>query len=434
MTSIPELNDFLARLNARRERLSVLAERGRMRDAEELGEEVDELGEQLMQADEELRTQQAELDEARHVIEIVAARNDELFEASATAYVVTDRAGRLLSVNRSAAALIADTPARRVIQPFATRFALADRAAIRSLINRAGGSAAESRAVFTGDGALLRPDGTTLPVDISMRADRDLGSGSATLLWELTPRPRLEVMRDADALLPGVQSEHALSADPTPAQLLDQVVQTAVSTVPGAEHAGILLLRTGQRIETPAATSDLAVECARVQYEVGEGPGWQAIVGDRGVVVIAEMRNERRWRRFAERAAQLGVRSLLACQLPAPRGTLGSLNLYSGEPTAFGADSVLICRAIATHATIALARSDRERELRRAIDSGTLIGQAINVVMARHHLTAGSAFEKLVADARSEQLAVRELARRLIDTGANGDVGPAPLTIVDNST
>src|SRR5262249_38176766 len=161
MTSMPELNEFLARLNARRERLTVLAERGRVRDAEELVEEVDELGEQLMLADEELRTQQAELDEARRALEVVAARNDELFEASSTAYVLTDRAGVLLSANRRAAALIADTPARRAIRPFATRFAVADRPAIRSLINRAGASAAVSRAAFTAEGALLRPDGTT---------------------------------------------------------------------------------------------------------------------------------------------------------------------------------------------------------------------------------------------------------------------------------
>ena len=429
MSSLPELNEFLARLSKRRERLTVLAERGRVRDAEELIDEVDELGEQLMQADEELRTQQAELDEARRFLEIVAARNEELFEASSSAYVLTDRAGILLSANRRAAALIADTPARRVIRPFATRFAVADRPAIRSLIIRAGASAAASRAVFTGQGALLRPDGTTLPVDISVRADHNLGSGSSTLLWELTPRPRLEVMQATDALLPGLQAEHAPRADATPAELLDHAVEMAVATVPGAEHAGILLLRAGQRIETPAATSDLATECARVQYEVGDGPGWQAIIGDRGVVVIDEMRTERRWRRFAERAAQLGVRSLLACQLPTPRGTLGSLNLYAAEPYAFGTDSVLICRAIATHASIALARADRERELQRAIDSGGLIGQAISILMARHHITAGSAFETLVADSLNDQTTVSELARRVVDAGANGDAGPATLPV-----
>ncbi len=426
---MPELNEFLARLNARRERLTVLAERGRVRDAEELVEEVDELGEQLMLADEELRTQQAELDEARRALEVVAARNDELFEASSAAYVLTDRVGVLLSANRRAAALIADTPARRAIRPFATRFAVADRSAIRSLINHAGGGVSESGAMFTSAGALLRPDGTTLPVDISVRADRDPGTGLSTLLWELTPRRRLEVMHDAEAVATGLQSEHGPGADATPAELLDDVVEMAVSTVPGAEHASILLLRAGQPIETPAASSDLAAECDRVQYEVGDGPGWHAVVGDRGVVVIHEMRTERRWRRFAERAAALGVRSMLACHLPTPRGTLGSLNLYAAEPDAFGSDSVLIGRVVATHAAVALALADQDRELQRAIDRGELVGQAIRILIRRHHFTATSAFEKLVADSRTNQVTVGEQAQQLVDAVAKGDTGPATVTI-----
>lgn len=426
---MPELNEFLARLNARRERLTALAKRGRVLDAEELVGEVDALGEQLRQAGEELRAQQAELDDTRRALEIVAARNDELFEASSAAYVLTDRAGVLLSANRRAAALIADTPTRRAIRPFTTRFAVADRPGIRSLINHAAGSVAESGSVFTGEGALLRPDGRTLPVDIAVRADRDPGTGLPTLLWELTPRPRLEVMHDADAVVPGLQTEGAPTYDATPAELLDHVVETAVSIVPGAEHASILMLRAGQPIETPAASSDLAAEWDRVQYEVGDGPGWHAVVGDRGVVVIPEMRDERRWRRFAERAAGLGVRSLLACHLPTPRGTLGSLNLYSTEPDAFGSDSVLIGRVVATRAAIALAMADQERELQRAIDRGELIGQAVRVLMVRDHVTAGSAFETLVEDSGSNRLTINEQAQRLVDPGAVDDVGPATLTI-----
>jgi PAS domain-containing protein len=426
---MPELNEFLARLNARRERLTVLAERGRVLDAEELVEEVDELGEQLMQADEELRTQQAELDDARRFLEMVAARNEELFEASSTAYVLTDRAGVLLNANRRAAALIADTPARAVIRPFATRFAVADRPGIRSLINRAGGSVAESESVFAGEGALLRPDGTTLRVAISVRPDRDPSTGLSTLWWELIPRPRLEVMHDGNAAVRGLQAESEPGEDATPAELLEHVVEMAVSIVPGAEHASILLLRAGQPIATPAATSDLAAEWDRVQYEVGDGPGWHAVVGDRGVVVIPEMRNERRWRRFAERAARLGVRSLLACHLPTPRGTLGSLNLYSAQHDAFGSDSVLLGRVVATRAAIALALTDQERELQRAIDRGELIGKAVRVLMARHHLTAGSAFERLVDDSSSNRLTVSEQAQRVAGPGAIDDVGPARLTL-----
>jgi ANTAR domain len=120
---------------------------------------------------------------------------------------------------------------------------------------------------------------------------------------------------------------------------------------------------------------------------------------------------------------------LLACQLPTPRGTLGSLNLYASEPYAFGTDSVLICRAIATHASIALARADREQELQRAIDSGGLIGQAMSILMARDHYTAGTAFETLLADSLSHEVTLSEVAGRLVESAADGDVGPAPLTL-----
>ena len=107
MTSLTELNEFLARLKARRLRVSDLAEHGRVRDAEELIDEVTELGEQLLVADEELRTQQEALADARLSLEIVAVRNEELFEAASSAYVITDLDGRIVRTNRSAAALIA---------------------------------------------------------------------------------------------------------------------------------------------------------------------------------------------------------------------------------------------------------------------------------------------------------------------------------------
>jgi hypothetical protein len=49
--------------------------------------------------------------------------------------------------------------------------------------------------------------------------------------------------------------------------------------------------------------------------------------------------------------------------------------------------------------------------------------------MARHHITAGSAFETLVADSRSSHVAIVELAHRLVASGADGDAGPATLTV-----
>lgn len=420
MTSVSELDDFLARLSARRQRLSTLAQYGRVRDAEELFDEVAELGEQLLVADEELRAQQASLDDARRALEVVAVRNEELFEAAATAYVVTDLDGHIVTANRAAAKLFADTPARSAVRPIATRFAITDRPTIRSMINQADVTI-EPRAGFTSEAAVLRPGGATVPVSVSVRPDHDLRAKQPRLLWELVPKaaPALRLVGDSDAGLMGELAELAqeLAEETVPVELLDRVVERAVAAVPGAEHAGVSLLSAGRRIETPAASSPLAAECDRAQYELGEGPCLQAIDDERGVLTVADMRLERRWPRFAARAAELGVHSLLACQLSTRRGTLGALNLYAGSADAFDADSVLIGTAFAAHAAIALAHVDREANLRRAIDSRETIGQAMGILMERYRLSAGGAFELLVAASHRGHVKLRELARRVVETG-----------------
>lgn len=415
MTSL-ELQDFLSRLSARRERVTLLVQRYRVRDASELFDEVAELGEQLMQADEELRTQQAELDEARHSIQLVAARNAELFDGSSTAYVITDAIGHLLQTNRSAAALLADPPTRKVVRPFATRFAVADRSQIRSMINRVSRDA-DGSAALTANVLLTRADGTTLPVKASVRVYAGVGDHERRLLWELDPQPQADAVKGALSLSELLADRAAqLSAEATPAELLAQVVELAASTVPGAEHAGISLLRAGRPIETPAATSALAEHCDQIQQHLEEGPGVRTI-DDGGVLVVEDMRHEPRWPRFAEQAARLGVRSLMTIQLATPRGTVGALNLYSEQPNAFDDESVLVCGAFATPAAVALAQDDRELNLRQASESRETIGQAMSILMERHHLTAGAAFDVLVAASHRHHVKLREVAQHVVDAG-----------------
>lgn len=423
MTSSLELQDFLSRLSARRERVTLLVQRYRVRDASELFDEVAELGEQLMQADEELRTQQAELDEARHSIQLVATRNAELFDGSSTAYVITDAIGHLLQTNRSAAALLADPPARKVVRPFATRFAVADRSQIRSMINRVSRHA-DGSAALTASVMLARPDGTTLPVKASVRVYAGVGDHERRLLWELDPQPQAGAVESALSLSELLADRAAqLSAEATPAELLAQVVELAASTVPGAEHAGISLLTAGRPIETPAATSAIAEQCDQAQQNLDEGPGLQAL-DDGGVLVVDDMWDEPRWPRFAEQATRLGVRSLMTCQLATPRGTVGALNLYSEQPNAFDDESVLVCGAFATPAAVALAQADRELNLRQALESRETIGQAMSILMERHHLTAGAAFDVLVAASHRHHVKLREVAQHVVDAGEDPEAPP----------
>jgi AmiR/NasT family two-component response regulator len=92
------------------------------------------------------------------------------------------------------------------------------------------------------------------------------------------------------------------------------------------------------------------------------------------------------------------------------------------RPRAFDDDSVLTCDALAAHAAIALAHADRELHLRRTIDSREMIGQAIGIVMDRYRLTAGSAFDLLVAAAQRQRVKLRDLTRHVVKTGEAGSV------------
>lgn len=56
---------------------------------------------------------------------------------------------------------------------------------------------------------------------------------------------------------------------------LDRIVGYAVELVDGCEAAGLMVIREG-RVETLAATDDVARTSDRVQGELGEGPCFDA--------------------------------------------------------------------------------------------------------------------------------------------------------------
>ncbi len=208
-------------------------------------------------------------------------------------------------------------------------------------------------------------------------------------------------------------------ADAAPLQdILQRALEFAVEFVPGCEEAGVSLVRRGKTVETPVTTGTMATECDQLQEELGEGPCVSAGLDTESTLRIEDMDTELRWPHFAPRAAELGVRSMLACQLATPRDRLGSLNLYSTRAHAFAADSELIGAAYATHVGLALGALDKEQNLRAALQSRELIGQAMGILMERHHVTATQAFDLMVLVSQRSHVKLRDIAEELTRTGA----------------
>ena len=62
-----------------------------------------------------------------------------------------------------------------------------------------------------------------------------------------------------------------------------------------------------------------------------------------------------------------------------------------------------------------------EANLERAVDSNRLVGQAMGILIERHRITSDEAFEMLRRTSQDHNVKLREVARRVIETGAEPD-------------
>jgi GAF domain-containing protein len=198
---------------------------------------------------------------------------------------------------------------------------------------------------------------------------------------------------------------------------LRAITHAAVGSVPGTDEAGITLVLDRRKIESRAPTGDLPREIDRAQERLGEGPCLDAVF-EQPTVRIGDIGDEDRWPRFTAEAAELGVRSMLSFRLFVTGGNLGALNLYSVHPRAFDEESESSGLVFASHAAVALAGAQQEDQLRAALASRDLIGQAKGILMNQFKLTADQAFQVLVRASTRTNRKLSDIAEELCATGA----------------
>jgi AmiR/NasT family two-component response regulator len=93
------------------------------------------------------------------------------------------------------------------------------------------------------------------------------------------------------------------------------------------------------------------------------------------------------------------------------------LSLYSSRRRAFSPAGELVAPVFASRAAIAVAHADQVHNLRRAIGSRQVIGQAVGILMERHRLSADDAFERLVIVSQRAHVKLRDVAARMTETG-----------------
>ncbi|MGY1841775.1 MULTISPECIES: GAF and ANTAR domain-containing protein [unclassified Modestobacter] len=209
----------------------------------------------------------------------------------------------------------------------------------------------------------------------------------------------------------------ALLAEPDVEDMVQRVVEAAAATLKPEVYVSVSLTRRNREVETAAASDERAVRADRLQYELGEGPCLDAI-WDHEVLQIDDLTTDEQYPRWSSKAAEeTGIRSVLSLQLFTQDGSLGALNLFSPQVRAFDSEDRGEGQAFAAQAAPALRRALNEENLRTAMATRTLIGQAQGILMERLKVTPEQAFSILSRLSQDTNTKLREVARRLTETG-----------------
>ncbi|EOD65157.1 ANTAR domain-containing protein with unknown sensor [Amycolatopsis vancoresmycina DSM 44592] len=217
-----------------------------------------------------------------------------------------------------------------------------------------------------------------------------------------------------------------LLGDTTVADALRHIVDAAVHVVAGADLVSITLLAADGSFFTPVETTPVANVLDQVQYRSGQGPCLSAALpSGPGYVISEDLRDDDRWPSFATAATGHGLRSIISTALqPADGGGVvgGALNLYSREPGGLDVADRHSALLLATHASLAIAHAQTaelaalERlNLRRAVSSRDVIGQAKGILMQRQGITAEAAFDLLRKTSQDLNVKLVDLAKTLAD-------------------
>ncbi len=222
---------------------------------------------------------------------------------------------------------------------------------------------------------------------------------------------------------------------------LHGVAAVAASVVEPPASCGITIQRDSQPVTV--TTSDArAAEVDQAQYETGTGPCLEALATGRRVEVT-DQRHDSRWPAYAERSVALGVRCSLSIPL-ADDGDriLGALNVYGYDrPREFGEDERHRVERFAAQAStairLAVQRSDQQdvvRQMEQALESRSVIDQAIGVLMAQEQCPTGEAFDLLRKHSQNTNRKLREVASDVITrlTG-NPPTPPTPFVRPDGN-
>jgi GAF domain-containing protein len=235
-----------------------------------------------------------------------------------------------------------------------------------------------------------------------------------------------QVSADAADLRAGIDALAGLVADSRGLpELLAEVSTFAVHAIPGADGAGVTLLRLDRvdnMVEALAASARFVAEIDEIQYvTLKEGPCITAAL-QRRTVRSGSLGGEKMWPRFGPRVGRLGVHSALSLPLLISGQVVGAINVYAHGKDVFDEHAAELGELFAKPAAVAVHNAQvlehamtLTAQLQQALSTRPVIDQAIGLIRGRSGRTAEEAFTQLRAISQAEHRKLAEVAQHIVD-------------------
>lgn len=197
-------------------------------------------------------------------------------------------------------------------------------------------------------------------------------------------------------------------------QLLFRIASMATEAIEWCDHAGVTVA-LGREITTPPLTDEVASLIDDLQVAHDEGPCLDAVRTSKPGIIVPDLEHETRWPIFAREAwERTAIRSIVSERLEVSDRTLGALNLYSRQAQAFTAADQSTVWLFSSYAALALYAAKNQQELRRALQTRDVIGQAKGILMSRLGVDDDVAFSILGQASMHLNQRLRDVARAVV--------------------
>ncbi len=185
--------------------------------------------------------------------------------------------------------------------------------------------------------------------------------------------------------------------------------------------ASLVLMGAGDHESVAGVFGGAAAAAQDAEFMLGEGPGLEAHLVGRPVVVADLMVAADRWPRFAPVAVELGIRAIHAVPLRAGTTTIGVLELYgdhrSGSPTDWLEDPLLLLANTIGLLLLNLQAEAAAESLAWALDiadTRAVVHQATGMISAQLHVGVDEALVRLRGRAFAVDRAVEAVAAEVV--------------------